>query len=1307
MATLVLAAAGGAIGSSIGGAVLGVSSAVIGQAIGATLGRSLDQRLLGSGSEPVENGRVDSLRILAAREGAHIPRIFGSMRVSGQVIWATKFKQHTNTSGGGGGGKGLPSPSPSPEITEYSYSMSMAVALCEGKITRIGRVWADGKEISLDGIEYRIHRGGENQTPDPTIVAVEGADKTPAYRGTAYIVFENLNVTRFGNRIPQFNFEVIRKPKALGTGLLKEPAKLVNAVALVPGTGEYALATEPVKYNYGKGVSRKANVHGHGNDTDLVRSLDQMDQDLPKCESVSLVVSWFGDDLRCNSCQLEPAVEQTDTDGDVMPWIVSGQSRFGAKVISKKDGRSVFGGTPTDQSVIQAIEAIHAQGKEVMFYPFILMDILEDNGLPDPWSSASDQPRVPWRGRITTSKAPGEFGSPDQSATAASEVDAFFGNASVGDFSAGFASVNYTGPAEWSYRRFVLHYAHLCAAAGGVETFCIGSEMRALTQVRDSLDSFPTVVQLVQLAADVRSILGPDCKIGYAADWSEYFGYHPAGGDVFYHLDPLWTDDNIDFIGIDNYMPLSDWRDDPEHADNAYRAIYDIDYLQSNIEGGEGFDWYYAHDDARKIQDRTPITDGAYDEPWIYRYKDIRNWWSKQHHNRVGGVRSVEPTDWLPGTKPFWFTEIGCPAVDKGTNQPNLFVDDKSDESGLPHYSNGNRDDLIQHRYLQALLSYWKDPDNNPEASQYVGQMVDISKAHVWAWDARPFPDFPNRRKVWSDGGQYAKGHWISGRIQMPSLATVVAEICRRSGLATVDVSKLYGLVRGYLIGDTESARQSLQPLMLAYGFDCFDQDGVLVFRNRDGYVVATLDPDMFVLEGDDPAISLTRNPEAETAGRLRIGFMDARNDYQSGAAEHIFPDENEANIAESGLPLALTKSEGQAIAERWLSEARIARDEVSFSVPPSRSDIGPGDVISVPHGGQNSLFRIDRIEDSGPRNVQATRIEAGVYAPRYRDGASRYKPGPIQFGEVYPEFLDLPLMSGDEVPHAFHIAASGDPWPGQVAVYSASADSGYRLNRLLTRSAVVGDLVDALPAGRPAIWQNVGVRVKIASGELQSYSEADVLNGANLAALRVGGVGDWELVQFCDAILVAPNEYRLSKFLRGQAGTEFLIPTEWPVGTDFVLLDGSAGQVDMASSERGLDRHYRIGAAHLPYDDDTFVHEIFAGQGVGLRPYAPTHLSDQNSGGNVTVNWVRRTRIDGDVWQSFEVPLGEDREVYQVRISDGGTVLREVEVTSASFTYTNAMQVSDGASGAVDFDVAQISDRFGAGPFARRTINV
>ncbi|CAN0577086.1 unnamed protein product, partial [Ectocarpus sp. 12 AP-2014] len=364
------------------------------------------------------------------------------------------------------------------------------------------------------------------------------------------------------------------------------------------------------------------------------------------------------------------------------------------------------------------------------------------------------------------------------------EVGAFFGTASAGDFQIGDGEVTYSGPAEWTLRRFILHYAALCAAAGGVEAFCISSEMRALTQIRGAT-GFAAVDELKSLAADVRTILGPDTKIGYAADWSEYFGYQPQDGtgDRYFHLDPLWADPQIDFVGIDNYMPLSDWRDEDGHLDAGWGHIHDPDYLASNVEGGEGYDWYYHSPEARAAQIRTPITDGEHDEPWIWRYKDIRNWWAHRHHERIGGERQAVSTDWVPQSKPLWFTELGCAAIDKGTNQPNKFLDPKSSESSLPYFSSGRRDDLIQMQYLRVMLSYWADPARNPVSEEYDGRMLDLDRSFIWAWDSRPFPAFPNNGDLWSDGANYRRGHWISGRMGGRSLASVVAEICKRAGL--------------------------------------------------------------------------------------------------------------------------------------------------------------------------------------------------------------------------------------------------------------------------------------------------------------------------------------------------------------------------------------------------------------------------------------------------------------------------------------------------------------------------------------------
>ena len=1289
MATILLSAAGAALGAGFGGTIVGLSGAVIGRAIGATLGRVIDQRLMGAGSEAIEVGRVDRFRLMGASEGSSVSQIWGRMRVAGQVIWATEFLENTRRSGGKG--------APKPTTTSYSYSVSIAVALCEGEITRIGRVWADGLEVAPDSLNLRVYVGSQTQLADPKIEAVEGAGFAPSYRGIAYVVIEDLELSGFGNRVPQFTFEVARPAQGNFADEVVDLPRAVKAVALVPGTGEYALATTAVHYNQGLGVNRSANVNSASGKTDFATSLDHLRADLPNCGSVSLVVSWLGDDLRCGVCKIQPKVEQTVYDGVGMPWLVSGVARAQAVQVPRVEGKSIYGGSPADRSVIEAIQAIRAGGQEVMFYPFILMDQGAFNGLPDPASDAFDQPVLPWRGRITLARAPGQLGSTDRTSAAAAEVAAFFGAAQPAHFSVVSGAVQYSGPVDWKYRRFVLHYAKLCALAGGVDAFCIGSEMRGLTPIRGAADSFPAVQALRQLAADVRSILGPATKISYAADWSEFYGYQ-TGGDVYFHLDPLWADANIDFIGIDNYMPASDWRDGEDHADAGQGALYRLDYLKANIGGGEGYDWYYDSPEGAAAQVRLPITDGAYDEPWVYRYKDLKGWWGNLHHNRTAGVRAALPSAWVPGSKPIRFTEYGCAAIDKGSNQPNRFIDVKSSESGLPAFSNGRRDDLIQMQYLRAQSDYWGDAANNPVSAIYAAPMVDMDHAHAWAWDARPFPEFPGNA-LWSDGVNYARGHWLNGRMSTQALASVVAEICERSGVGSFDVSEVFGLVRGYSHDDTGSARATLQPLMLAYGFEAVERGGALQFKMRDGRVSAVLDADGLARSDDlNGTVETTRAPEAEMAGRIRLGFIESEGSYEVRQAEAMFPDETSLTVSQSDMALVLTTSEARAIAERWLTEARVARDTARFALPKSALAIGSGDVVAL--GGQR--YRIDRVEQAEAQLIEAVRVEAGIYQPS--DGAEtrvipRAFTAPVP---VFPQFMDLPLLNGDEVPHAPHLAVTADPWPGSVAVWSAAADAGYELNRLIAAPAVIGlteSVLTAAPAGQ---WdRGPALRVKMYGGTLSSSDELAVLNGANVAAIGDGSAARWEIVQFINAVLVAPSTYDLSLRLRGQQGTDGIMPAEWPIGSTVVLLDQAPQQIDLSVASRGLARYYRIGSAGRGFEGPAVVVKVEAFDGIGLRPYPVAHLSAvETVSGDISVSWTRRTRVDGDNWQSVEVPLGEISEIYQLRIVQAEVILREETVSSAAYVYSATAQVSDGIVGAFRVDVAQVSDRFGPGPF-------
>ncbi len=217
---------------------------------------------------------------------------------------------------------------------------------------------------------------------------------------------------------------------------------------------------------------------------------------------------------------------------------------------------------------------------------------------------------------------------------------------------------------------------------------------------------------------------------------------------MFFHLDPLWASPDVTFIAIDNYLPLSDWRDGDTHLDAQVGWVgpYDMGYLQGNVAGGEGYDWFYASAADRTAQVRTSITDG-FGKAWVFRTKDLVNWWGSRTSTAPAGSRRA-PHRLGARVQADPLHRSRCPCVDRGMNQPNVFVDPKSSESFLPYFSRGWPDESVQRRHAEALIGYWSDPANNPAATLYSGRMLETDEIALWTWDARPFPAF--RRGVMS-----------------------------------------------------------------------------------------------------------------------------------------------------------------------------------------------------------------------------------------------------------------------------------------------------------------------------------------------------------------------------------------------------------------------------------------------------------------------------------------------------------------------------------------------------------------------------
>jgi len=1285
MATIVLQAAGAFLGG-----FLGATGTAIGTAAGAIAGYVIDRALIDS-TRHHEGPRLTGPRPFSAEDGAALPRVYGSVRVGGTLIWATRFEEErTTTRQGAKGG---------PRVTEYSYFANVAFALAEGQAAHVRRVWADGREIDRTRVEMRFYRGTETQAEDPLIEAKQGSGNTPAYRGTAYVVFERFPLGDYGNRIPQFHFEIVRPVSRAAAGL--------KAIALIPGATEFGLAPQAVTRDIREGETQSLNRHMLYAYSDITASLDELQALCPALENVALVVTWFGTDLRAGNCKVRPGVIDNGTAGFSQDWVVSGQARDVAATVTTHGGSAAYGGTPSDRSVIDAIAEIRARGLGVTLYPFVMMDIGTGNTLPNPYGGTG-QPAYPWRGRITATPAPGEVGSADKTGAARSQIEAFCGAAEVGDFSASADTIGFTGDADdWGYRRLVLHYAKLAVAAGGVDAFLLGSELRGLTTLRDGANAFPFVEALCELAGEVRGIVGPTTKITYGADWSEYFGHQPADGtgDVYFHLDPLWAHAEIDAVGIDNYMPLADWHDTDFGGDNPdeMSGPYDPAGLKAAIRSGEGHDWFYASDAERNARTRTPITDGAYGKPWVFRPKDVWAWWANPHRNRPGGVESGAPTAWVARSKPLWFTEIGCPAVDKGPNQPNVFPDPKSADSDTPYFSSGARADAAPLRFLEAHLDRWEPTApgfvtaDNPVSPVYGGRMLDTSRVYAWAWDARPFPIFPQNSDLWSDGANWLSGHWLTGRLAGVTAADLITAILADHGLPAPDTGGVDGFMHGYIVPDPVSARTALAPLVELFGLAVREDGGKLTFAREAAGAAIVLDE--LAMEEGRATIELVRVPDSDLPSEAILAFRDLFQDYQSASARQAAIGATAVRQETIAFPGVLDAAQAEGLLGDWLKRRWMERERVSFALAPTATDVEPGVVVRVP--GKEADFLVDEVEEGLVKRVTARQVLRGLVPGGPLTLPSTGGGGAVEHGKPLVHFLDLPMGALAGAEHdQLRCAAWAKPWKSQ-AVFASPETTGFLRRATLDRPAICGRLAAPLASRVGGRIDAFGeLTVQLSFGELASASALQVLNGANAAAVQAAD-GTWEVLQFETAEEIAPSTWKLTGLLRGQLGTDDAAASGATSGAPFVLLDQGVKPAGLAASETGLALNWKVGPTGYDFASGKFATAMLAG---GLRarlPLSPVHLSAVWHGGDLKVRWIRRGRLGADSWEGEDIQLGEEAERYRVTVAEVGEApVRTVEVGAPEWTYEAAALAADFSAlpVSVEITVVQLSATAGAG---------
>lgn len=197
------------VGAVVGGFIGGPAGAQWGYAIGSVVGGIVD---------PIEmQGRkLGDAPTQVAAEGGARAIVFGKGCVRALVILergGRRVIKQRQSSGGKGSG-----PTTVNERALWTYAIGLCEAIPGGSILRI---WEDEKlvydvtpesVIVQDSAKYgegfRWYDGGEAQLPDPALESLHGAGNAPYYRGTAYLVFPQRDLTDFGERVPTYRIEV-------------------------------------------------------------------------------------------------------------------------------------------------------------------------------------------------------------------------------------------------------------------------------------------------------------------------------------------------------------------------------------------------------------------------------------------------------------------------------------------------------------------------------------------------------------------------------------------------------------------------------------------------------------------------------------------------------------------------------------------------------------------------------------------------------------------------------------------------------------------------------------------------------------------------------------------------------------------------------------------------------------------------------------------------------------------------------------------------------------------------------------------
>lgn len=535
------------------------------------------------------------------------------------------------------------------------------------------------------------------------------------------------------------------------------------------------------------------------------------------------------------------------------------------------------------------------------------------------------------------------------------------------------------------------------------------------------------------------------------------------------------------------------------------------------------------------------------------------------------------------------------------------------------------------------------------------------------------------------------------------------------------DISSMSRELRGIGITQVSPMRSAWEIMATGYFLEFVVSDKLYV-RQRAGSSIATIPYEDLgaSMGGDVEPIALKLRSDIEIPAQYALTYPNLRSDYN---VDTQFSDRLVTAVEESvstiQLPLVLVPSEAKRVVDAIMADQAVSSLETEIHLLGEYTRLEPTDVVTAEdEDGSSYRLRLVQKEDTFPLIKFKAVVDDATIVESEEVVSDDYTPevDVDEPADTVMELLDIPIGrdADDDTGHFVAAKGSTTPWPG-ARIMKSSDDISYARLVDITDSAVIGSATTMLGDwDGPRVFDEFNsVTVDIGDGTLTSSTRDAVLANKLTNTMLVGD----EIIQFVTATLVSTGVYTLTRLLRGCRGTEWSMGTH-AIGDRVVLLRNTGGirRVDMANAELGMTRYYaevtfgRTLSSALtgsPASGESFINT-----GIGKKPFAPVELRIfRDSSNNITGTFHRRTRLSCRFAGSLgiNVPLGEDSEAYKIRVYPTGSpngLLRTIEVTDETFSYTAAQQTTDGVTPGdlYSWSVVQVSETVGDGYALERT---